>query len=249
MDPFLTSDAWRELSGDYSLSTGEALPQSIKSLPLSELLKEETCRAYMEWLMGHIGSPNMSVAASMLVKRMASLLVAPLLSAMTYYNRGIGVQLEHCRLFHPDASAAGTAFPFMALSAAEVTAPETRDREAWRAMVVKQLFAERLTPVMKTIAAAGSVSMAILWENVMARIAPVYGHGQEQEGELRRRIRDDFFYMTQICSGEPFGMRKNPLASLTELDENRRLRGRSKRLTCCLYYQMAPEYCLKCPKP
>jgi ferric iron reductase protein FhuF len=137
----------------------------------------------------------------------------------------------------------------MALSAAEVTAPETRDREAWRAMVVKQLFAERLTPVMKTIAAAGSVSMAILWENVMARIAPVYGHGEEQKGELRRRIRDDFFYMTQICSGEPFGMRKNPLASLTELDENRRLRGRSKRLTCCLYYQMAPEYCLKCPKP
>ena len=24
--------------------------------------------------------------------------------------------------------------------------------------------------------------------------------------------------------------------------------GRSRRLTCCLYYQMAPEYCLKCPK-
>jgi len=249
MDRFLTSDAWKELSGDYSLTTGDVILPSIKSLPLSELLKEEPCRAYLVWLMRHIGAPNMSVASSMLVKRMASLLVAPIVSAMTHYNRGIGAELEHCRLFHPDASAAGTAFPFMALTEVEVTTPGTRDREAWRAKVVRQLFAERLTPVMKTIAAAGSVSMAILWENVMARIAPVYGYGEEPEGELRQRIRDDFFYMTQGCSGEPFGMRRNPLASLTELDENRRLRGRSRRLTCCLYYQMAPEYCLKCPKP
>ena len=248
MDHFLTSDAWRELAGDYSLSVGEEAPPSVKSLALSELLKEESCRAYLEWLRDHIGSPNLSVASSMLVKRMAHLLVAPILSAMTYYDRGIGAELEHCRLFHPDASAAGTAFPFMALSKAKVTAPEPGKREAWRAESVRQLFAERLTPLLKTIAAAGSISTAILWENVMARIVPVYGNDGDGDGELSRRARDDFFYLTRGASGEPFGTRRNPLGSFAELDENRRLTGRSRRLTCCLYYQMAPEYCLKCPK-
>ncbi|XID94696.1 IucA/IucC family C-terminal-domain containing protein [Paenibacillaceae bacterium WGS1546] len=249
MDSFLTSDAWKELSGDYGLATGEVSAPSIKSLALSELLKEGTCRAYMEWLMEHIGSPNVSVASSMLVKRVASLLVAPVLSAMTYYNRGIGIELEHCRLFHPDASAVGTAFPFMSLSDARVTTPETGNREEWRAVVVRQLFAERLTPLMKTIATAGSLSMAILWENVMARIVPVYVANENQDGELGQRIQDDFLFMTKGCSGELFGMRKNPLGSLTELDESLRVTGRTRRLTCCLYYQMAPEYCLKCPKP
>ncbi|MFC4597876.1 IucA/IucC family C-terminal-domain containing protein [Cohnella hongkongensis] len=248
MDPFLTSDAWKELSGDYGLSAGEASSHSIKSLALSELLKEEACKTYIEWLRGHIGSPNLSVASSMLVKRVAHLLVAPVLSAMTYYDRGIGAELERCRLFHPEASAAGTAFPFLALSGARVTAPEAGNREAWRAEVVGQLFAERLTPLMKTIAAAGSVPMATLWENVMARIAPVYACREGEDGERSRRARDDFFFMAKGSSGELFGMRKNPLSSFTELDESRRLTGRSRRLTCCLYYQMAPEYCLKCPK-
>ncbi len=245
----MTSDAWKELSGDYSLSTGEVSAQSIKSLDLSELLNEKSCRAYMDWLKEHIGSPNLSVASSMLVKRVANLLVAPILGAMTYYDRGIEAELEHCRLFHPDASAAGTAFPFMALSDAKVTAPEIGNRETWRAAVVKQLFADRLTPLMKTIASAGSVSMAILWENVMARIAPLYRCNEEQDLELGQRIRDDFFYLAVGSSGEPFGTRKNPLGPFTELDERRRVAGRSRRLTCCLYYQMAPEYCLKCPKP
>jgi len=248
MDLFLSSEAWKELSSDYSLAMGQVSQQSIKALPLSELLNEEQCRAYVEWLMEHIGSPNVSVASSMLVKRIASLLVAPVFSAMTYYNRGIGAQLEHCHLFHLDASTVSTAFPFMTLSDVQVTAPEAINREAWRAGIVKQLFAESLTPLMKILAAVGSVSMATLWENVMARIAPVYSHHEEQDEELRQRMRDDFFFIAMSASGELYGMRKNPFTSFIEKHEANRIVGRSKRLTCCLYYQMAPEYCLKCPK-
>lgn len=249
MDPFLTSDTWQELSGDYSLKMGDAPSSCVKTLALSELLKEEPCRAYLEWLKEHIGSPSLSVASSMLVKRVAYLLVAPILSAMTYYDKGIKVELDQCRLFHPNASAAGTAFPFMALSDVQVTAPEVGKREAWRAEVVRQLFVESLSPIIKRLAAAGSVSKAILWENVMARINPVYIHHEVQEVEQWRRMQDDFHFMTIGSSGELFGMRRNPLSSFTELDAEHRISGRSKRLTCCLYYQMAPEYCLKCPKP
>jgi Uncharacterized Fe-S protein len=249
MDLFLASDAWKELARDYSLAVEQVPRQSFKSLALSELLEEEPRKAYMKWLMGHIGAPHTSVASSMLVKRIAYLLVAPTLTAMTYYNKGIGIKLEHCHLFHMDAATAGTAFPFMAISDVRVTAPDASNREMWRAEVIRQLFAECLTPLMKVIAAAGPVSMAILWENVMARIAPVYAHYEDQDEELSQRIRDDFFFLAKGSSGELFGMRKNPLSSYTEIGDDFCITGRSSRLTCCLYYQMAPEYCLKCPKP
>lgn len=198
--------------------------------------------------MGHIGSASLSVASSMLVKRVAYLLVAPLLGAMTYYNQGIGVRPEHCHLFHPGATPSGTAFPFMTLSRIKVTAPEANDREAWRAGIVKQVFADGLTPLMKNLAATCSVSMATLWENVMVRIAPVFSYDEGREEKVRQRMQDDFLFIAMNAPGELFGMRKNPFASFTEQREGGRIAGRSKRLTCCLYYQMAPEYCLKCPK-
>ena len=249
MDLFLTSDAWKELSSDYGLSVGEiSPPQSIKALAFSELLNKEQCGAYVEWLMEHIGSPNSSVASSMLIKRIAYLLVAPMLQAMTYYNKGIGVQLERSYLYHKDASSTKTNFPYVILSEVRITAPEAKNRELWRAEVVKQLFAECLTPIMKNLAAVGSVSMATLWENVMVRIAPVYSYDEELDEEVRERIRHDFFFIAMYASGEMFGMRKNPFTIFVEKGEGLRITGRSKRLTCCLYYQMAPEYCLKCPK-
>lgn len=248
MDPFLSSEAWKEISSDHSLAVEEVPRQSIKALALSELLNKKQCGAYVQWLMGHIGSPNSSVASSMLVKRVAYLLAAPILSAMTYCNKGIGIAPEHCHLFHWDAASATTAFPFMTLSTVQVTTPEANNRETWRAGVVQQLFADCLTPIMKNLAAVGPVSMATLWENVMVRVVPVYSHDEELDEEVRERIRDDFSFMAMNDSGELFGMRKNPITSFIEIDGDRRVTGRSKRRTCCLYYQMAPEYCLKCSK-
>ncbi|MCM3626813.1 ferric iron reductase [Paenibacillus glycanilyticus] len=248
MDPFLSSDAWAELASDYNLAVGEVPKQSLKSLALSELMEEETCKAYIDWLMGHIGASHASVASSMLVKRLGRLLVAPVLSAMSYYNQGMGIKLEHCQLFHADASAAGTTFPFATLTDVTVTTPDAHRRETWRAEVLHQLFAERLTPLMRNIAEAGSVSMAILWENVMVRIAPVFACDKNQDEEWNQRVREDFFFLAREAPGELFGMRKNPLASFAETRDGCQLAGRSRRLTCCLYYQMAPEYCLKCPK-
>ncbi|OMF78733.1 hypothetical protein BK142_10680 [Paenibacillus glucanolyticus] len=227
---------------------GEVPPEGIKALALSELLDEEHCRAYVQWFMGHIGSPNSSVASSMLAKRVAYLLAAPVLSAMTYCNKGIRVGPEHCYLFHLKAPPAPTAFPFMTLSSVQVTTPEAQNRETWRAGVVQQLFADCLTPIMKNLAAVGSVSMATLWENVTVRIAPVYSDDEELDEEVRQRIREDFFFIAMDASGEQFGTRKNPITAFTEKDNNCGIMGRSKRRTCCLYYQMAPEYCLKCSK-
>lgn len=98
---------------DYHLTMGEVSQQSIQVLALSELMNEEKCRAYVEWLMEHIGSGSVRVASSMLVKRVANLLVAPVLSAATYYNKGIGIRSEHCHLFHLAAPSVGSAYCLM----------------------------------------------------------------------------------------------------------------------------------------
>lgn len=233
---------------DYHLTMGEVSQQSIEVRTLSELMNEEKCRAYMEWLMEHIGSGSVRVASSMLVKRVANLLVAPVLSAATYYNKGIGVRPEHCQLFHLAAPSAGSAFPYMVLSDARVIVPEANHRESWRAGIVKELFADCLTPFIETVASVGSVSKATLWENVMVRIAPVYRCDEEQDEAIHERMQDDFSFLAMNAPGELFGMRKNPLASFAEIGQDGCFIGRSRRLTCCLYYQMAPEYCLKCPK-
>lgn len=184
----------------------------------------------------------------MLVKRVANLLVAPVLSAATYHNKGIGVRPEHCHLFHWADSSAGSAFPYMVLSDVQVTVPKANNRALWQAAIVKEMFADCLTPFIKTVAAAGSVSKATLWENVMVRIAPVYSFDEEQDEAVRQRMRDDFSFIGMNAPGELFGLRKNPLASFVEKDPGGYITGRNRRLTCCLYYQMAPEYCLKCPK-
>ncbi|MFP3390703.1 ferric iron reductase [Brevibacillus sp. SIMBA_040] len=230
------------------MTMGEVSQQSIEVQTLSELMNEEKCRAYVEWLMEHIGSGSVRVASSMLVKRVANLLVAPVLSAATYYNNGIGIRPEHCHLFHLAAPSADSAFPYMVLSDARVTVPEESSRESWRAGIVKELFADCLTPFLKTVAAVGSVSKETLWENVMVRIAPVYSYDEEQDEATCQRMRDDFSFLAMNAPGELFGMSKNPLASFAEKGQDGCFTGRSRRLTCCLYYQMAPEYCLKCPK-
>ncbi|WP_312113594.1 hypothetical protein [Brevibacillus reuszeri] len=248
MNSFLLSDDWKKIMDDYHLTMGEVSQQSIQVLALSELLNEEKCRAYVEWLAEHIGSGTVRVASSMLVKRVANLLVAPVLSAATYYNKGIGIRPEHCHLFHLAASSAGPAFPYMVLSDARVTVPDANHRESWQAGIIKELFADCLTPFIKTVAVVGSVSKATLWENVMVRVAHVYSYDEEQDEARRQLLRDDFSFLAMNAPGELFGMSKNPFASFVNKDQGGCIVGRSRRLTCCLYYQMAPEYCLKCPK-
>ncbi|OMF92590.1 (2Fe-2S)-binding protein [Paenibacillus sp. FSL R7-0337] len=245
MDQYLSSAPWRELAEDYRMRLGEPPAGSVRTIALSELQDEAVCREYVSWLKDYIGAPDTQVAASMLAKRIGYLWIAPILTAMTIHNREVFFPLDRSFLYHP-ASAEETTFPFLALDRLQSASPAD-DRGVWREAVVKENFAVRLAPMLQTLAAVGPVSMAVLWENIMVRIAPLYAPGADLSGEERLRMQEDFAFLTRTAAGPLFSARRNPFTRFTEGNDEAPV-AKSKRITCCFYYRMSGEYCRKCPK-
>lgn len=227
---------------------GEPPEHSVRTVALCELHDEEACREYISWFQHYIDAPDMKVAASMLAKRLGYLWTAPLVTAMTFHHQHVTFQLENSFLYHPklEEHEEGTRFPFLAVN--ELRAEEwTGDRHVWREKAVHEMFAVQLTPLLKTLAAIAPLSMSILWENIMVRIGRLFAPDEGETEQERKIIREDFAYLTQVASGQVFGERKNPLTRFTECKDNVHA-AKSDRLTCCFWYQMSGEYCLKCPK-
>ncbi|WP_458125842.1 (2Fe-2S)-binding protein [Paenibacillus sp. Z3-2] len=248
MNPYLSTDLWKETVEDHSILLGEPPEHSVRTIALSELHDEAACREYISWLQEYIDAPDMKVAASMLAKRIGYLWTAPLVTAMTFHHQHVSFQLENSFLYHPALSdhEGGTRFPFLAVNGLQAEGL-TGDRALWLEKVVEEMFAVQLTPLLKALAAIAPLSMSILWENIMVRIGPLYTPDEDEPEWDSEHIQADFSYLTQVASGQVFGVRKNPLTRFTECKDNVPV-AKSERITCCFYYQMSGEYCRKCPK-
>jgi ferric iron reductase protein FhuF len=248
MNPYLSTDLWKETVEDYSILLGEPPEHSVRTIALSDLHDEKACREYISWFQEYIDAPDMKVAASMLAKRIGYLWTAPLVTAMTFHHQHVTFQLENSFLYHPALSdhEGGTRFPFLAVNGLQAEGI-TGDRAAWREKVIEEMFAVQLTPLLKTLAAIAPLSMSVLWENIMVRIGPMYTPDEEDAGQESAHIQADFSYLTQVASGQVFGVRKNPLTRFTDCTDHVPV-AKSERITCCFYYQMSGEYCRKCPK-
>lgn len=270
MDHYLSTVLWEELVEDYDIFLGKPPEDSVRTVALSQLKDEATCREYVSWLKDYIGAPDLQVAASMLVKRLGYLWTAPFVTAMTFHNVKLSLDLNHSFLYHSTTFVddGGTRFPFLAMgglqaeSTANVSATDTcsapnatgiaspsplMDRELWRKEVIEEMFAVQLAPLLHTLAKIGPVSKAVLWENIMVRIAPLYSGRVEVPVQDKERVQADFAYLTQIADGASFGERRNPFTRFTENKEDVAV-AKSERITCCYYYRMSGEYCVKCPK-
>lgn len=248
MNTFLSTDLWKETAEDHSILLGEPPEHSVRTIALSDLHDEAACREYISWFQEYIDAPDMKVAASMLAKRIGYLWTAPLVTAMTFHHQHVTFQLENSFLYHPALSAneGGTRFPFLAVNGLQAEGL-TGDRSVWREKVLEEMFAVQLTPLLKTLAAIAPLSISILWENIMVRIGPLFTPDEDEVEQEREHIQADFSYLTQVASGQVFGVRKNPLTRFTDCKDNVPVAKR-ERITCCFYYQMSGEYCRKCPK-
>lgn len=265
MDHYLSTVLWEELVEDYGIWLGKPPEDSVQTVALSHLHDEATCLKYVSWLKDYIGAPDLQVAASMLVKRLGYLWTAPFVTAMTFHNVKLSLDLNQSFLYHSTSIVddGGTRFPFLAMGGLQVEANATAndtdsvtdiasasalvDREMWRKEVIEEMFAVQLAPVLHTLAKIGPVSKAVLWENIMVRIAPLYSGRVEVPDEDKERVQADFAYLTQTASGDLFGERRNPFTRFTDHEEDTPV-AKSKRITCCYYYRMSGEYCGKCPK-
>lgn len=249
----LTKPEWEEL-GDRFNFTPEGMVQPTTSFIFStDLLDREKCETYLDRFASEIGSPSRRVTASMLAKRYAYLTVTPVLYAMTAYNKGLHLTLGNCRLAAPHEDVSKSKFPNLSFEELSVTEPEAGKRIEWRNQVVSQLFESHLSQVFRSLSIAGQVPMAILWENALVRIIPIYEEGleEEQDPSVMLRFQDDFQFISQTAPASLFGERRNPFEKFMRAVNAGAADNMVAytRQTCCFYYEMSPEYCRACPKP
>ncbi|MBH5318400.1 (2Fe-2S)-binding protein [Paenibacillus sp. GSMTC-2017] len=252
MSVTLTKPEWECLKTRFRFLLENDSQPTNRFVMTNDLLNQEKCALYLDYLSIELDSPTRLVTASMLAKRYAMLTVAPVLFAMSYFNKGLKLSIESSRLESPD-DGVESRYPNGSLGEYEVSEPEEGKRNEWREEVLRHIFAEHLSLVFRTLAGVSRVPISILWENAFVRIRPLYEDGIEEEADTSvvQRLREDYNYIVRLAPATIFGERRNPLSTFMSPTN----RGSKKELTthirhtCCFYYEISAEYCYSCPKP
>lgn len=238
------------LAKKFRLTTG--ISQNKQgSFTSAELLEEEKCKSFLDWLTNIIGSPSRMITASQFSKRYAFLVVASSLYAMSKYNKGLDFSIQNSNI---EAEANKEKWiSSIRLTNLEASSSTGQNREAWRDQVLKNIFDGHLTKVWHSISNVSQVPMAILWENTAVRVFSLYEKkiGEGETKEENSRIQKDFKYLIYDASATLFGEKENPLTKFytpmtTSTSTNEPVRIRK---TCCYYYEVScGEFCAACPK-
>lgn len=246
-----TADEWQALQA-YGLSLSSPDETFGSRIDAAQLLDDDHCLAVLEQIAPVLGAPNIKVAASLTIKRLAFLVLAPTLYAMSRFDKGLDVSLSLCQFDYrlKDRIWQST----LPLKSIHIT-PLCADRTAWRTYVLQQAFAEHLTPLVEIFHRLTRSPKRILWENVAVRVFSIYerrvlpGLG----GSQRALAQADYAWLLSPDASAVFGLETNPIAEfdaaftqLEQVAEPVRI-----RRTCCYYYRATePQaFCNNCPLP
>tara|TARA_R110001599_G_scaffold179411_2_gene372032 strand:+ start:26816 stop:27610 length:795 start_codon:yes stop_codon:yes gene_type:complete len=245
----LLPEEWKVLAAFGLKSYQQNEPLSIDS---SKLLDTALCLETLQKIMPELGAENLKVTASLVMKRMAFLTLAPVLYAMSGFDKGLNASLANCVFEYPLENRLWLSK--MPLKNASVTS-WSDNRNRWREAVLNQVFAGNLTLLVEQFYALTKVSKRILWENIAVRVFSIYEQRilVSVSEEMESKAQEDYAYLLDNSTTELFGLNENPLTvfyrdkQLTTLSEN----PIRVRRTCCFYYQATepPVYCGSCPLP
>lgn len=245
----LTKAQWQPLS-EFGLRAFKA-DESL-TIAATNFLDERLCFATLERIMPAIGAPNIKVAASLVLKRIAFLTLAPLMYAMSCFNRGLDLGVENTVFRY--AQEAGHWQSTVALkSVAADYAPS--ERTDWRTQLLKTVFSGFLARVVEQFHQLTRAPKHILWENIAIRVFNLYERRVflEVSEAQRATAQEDFAYLLDDRTTEIFGLSRNPIAEfyfeiskVPHIAEPIRI-----RRTCCCHYQTTDpaDYCGSCPLP
>ncbi|WP_417551732.1 IucA/IucC family C-terminal-domain containing protein [Marinomonas fungiae] len=244
-------EEWQALAA-YGLAHNAAQDTIGFRIDAAQLLDNGQCLATLEQIMPALGAPNLKVAASLTLKRLAFLVLAPTLYSLSRFDKGLDVSLSQCAFdYRLENRIWQSKLP---LKHIEVT-PLRGDRAAWRAQVLRQAFAEHLTPVLEAFHQLTRSPKRILWENVAVRVFSIYERRvlPGLEGERQATAQADYAWLLSEEASAAFGLEANPIAefdaAFTELESV----GEPVRVrrTCCYYYRATEpqEFCSNCPLP
>jgi ferric iron reductase protein FhuF len=215
-----------------------------EEIAITDLLNEEKCLAFLQNQMIEIKAPNLSVAASMLSKRYAYLVVSSTLFSMVEFNCALNLPLKACALSKERKLC-------IQLGLCKLQEVKSMEREQWREKVLRDLFSDHITPVLKILQKTSRVPSSILWENVAIRINSIYRKTLAKElGPLKvERLNSDFNFL-KSASGDLFNLKENPIKHYLKIGEELSLN--PCRKTCCMYYKLEEDvegigYCSICP--
>ncbi len=218
--------------------------ENLEEIPIIDLIDEEKCLFFLQRQMIEISAPNLAVAASMLSKRYAYLVVSSTLYSMVHFNCALNLPVTACSLSNERK---------LCIQSAKCKWQEVSslEREQWRENVLRDLFSGHITPVLNTLRKTSRVPSAILWENVAIRINSVYKKTLAKEVnpiKIERLISD--FDFLKNASGDLIDLTENPIKPFLKIGEE--LAVHPIRKTCCMYYKLDKNskeisYCGNCP--
>jgi len=252
-DQALLPEEWEVLAafGLKCFQQNEAL-----AIDSSSLLDDALCLETLQKIMPELGAPNLKVTASLVIKRVAFLTLAPVLYALSGFDKGLDASLENCVFEYPLENKMWLSkMPLKNTAVSIWKKSGQEDRDAWRNEILSKVFSGHLTLLVEQFYHLTKVSRRILWENIAVRVFSIY----EQRilvnlaEDRRSTAQADYAYLLDKSTTELFGLNENPLTvfyrdkQLTALSEN----PIRVRHTCCFYYQATepPIYCGSCPLP
>ncbi|GGN38434.1 MULTISPECIES: IucA/IucC family C-terminal-domain containing protein [Marinomonas] len=249
----LLTDEWEVLAAFGLKSYQQDEPLAIDS---RQLLDDALCLETLQKIMPELGAPNIKVTASLVIKRMAFLTLAPVLYAMSSFDKGLDGSLENSVFEYPlDNRIWQSKMPLKDTSVSVWNSSNKESRDTWRDGILTKVFAGHLTLLVEHFYRLTKVSRRVLWENVAVRVFSIYEQRilASVSEEKRETAEADYAYLLDKSTTELFGLNENPLTmfyrdkQLTALSEN----PVRVRRTCCFYYQATepPVYCGSCPLP
>lgn len=218
--------------------------EKMKEIEMIDLLNEEKCLSFLQKQMIEIKAPDLSVAASMFVKRYAYLVVSSTLYSMTEFNCALNLPVKAC---------AFTKERNLCIQADMCKWQEVKGmkREQWCENVLHNLFSSHITPVLNILKKTSRIPSSILWENIAIRINSIYRKILTKELDQIKmdRLNSDFNFLKN-ASGDLFNLKANPIKHYIKIGEE--LRSNPYRKTCCRYWKLEEDiegigYCGNCP--
>lgn len=198
--------------------------------------QESSCQTFLEEIKVKWGASHQSIVASMLVKRLAVMMVSSTLYCMAVYQKAPLFKLNSLQWADNNCLVSADELSY-------VSVRHACERQAR----LRELLHDIILPLIELLHQKTRLKKTILWENVAVRIASIDRKMKQEKlpAHSLRRFRED---LTFLCSNNtPIMGRKNPLAAYLSLENDK-----PRRKTCCLYHQLDKNkgkdvYCALCP--
>lgn len=217
--------------------------------PLRDLLKEEPRIQALRQIKDCLGTANLSVASSMLVKRISFAILIPLALFSLYQKRIVSPTWNVALLTPSDTDSLW--IPKIAMDLSEIQEVDSIRRSQERTELFCWIFQKHFSSWIQAIRSSVKISKITLWENVYVYIQWMYQSMLEEipSQEAKKRVEEDFLAL--VTDPElPLTLEgRNPFESFSQAALCRSAEEPLTRQTCCLAYLTSsrPQHCKTCP--